>query len=178
MWSGSFFPYNSNWKLSDYCSNDQVKKEKKKESWGVGGVFLFFVQLPSSKTTNKPKKMTNTLLPASSRGNKTRVLTRLGVYRSKLVIAHLVHKAVKKDGRTFFVNTELTLGSVIISLFNVGTFLRAATNPHHPQEFVDIWWKKKKKKNVLNIDNLKRRCIMSTLNGSLGKKMSCLETSL
>jgi hypothetical protein len=58
---------------------------------------------------------------------------------SKSVVAHLVHEAVEQDRGTLTIHTELTLGSEVVSLLNVTTFLCTTTNTNHPKELIDIY---------------------------------------
>ena len=67
------------------------------------------------------------------------MFTLFSVHLSKAVVAHLIHEAVEEYRGALAVHTKFSLGSEIIGLLDVASFLRTSSNSHHPQELVDIW---------------------------------------
>ena len=65
-------------------------------------------------------------------------LTTFRINRAKLVIAHFIHEAIEQGWRTFFINTKLSLGCIIVGFFNMLAFFSVASNTNHPQEFINI----------------------------------------
>lgn len=65
-------------------------------------------------------------------------ITLLRIDCPKPVVAHFVHQAVKKYGGALLVHPEFPLGRVVIMLLYVSPTVRAPTDTHHPQEFVDV----------------------------------------
>jgi len=62
----------------------------------------------------------------------------LCVDSTEAVVAELVHQAIEHCGRAFPVHAELATLGVVVLLVDMGTLRRRPSNPHHPQEFVDI----------------------------------------
>lgn len=68
----------------------------------------------------------------------TQGLTGLSVDLAEAVVAHLVHEAVEQHRGALAVHPELPGGGVVVVLLDVAPRVRAAPDPHHPQELVDV----------------------------------------
>lgn len=68
----------------------------------------------------------------------TQGLTGLCVDLAEAVVAHLVHEAVEQHRGALAVHSELPGGGVVVVLLDVAPRVRAAPDPHHPQELVDV----------------------------------------